>query len=374
MWYSNNEYPRYLPVAARRAMAERQMKKLREQGYDIEPIESFRGNKIAKSFWGHAWCRHLESFSDYDNRLPRGRAYARNGSVCHLGISSGRIEAFVCGSELYEIAIRIDTLPADKWESLKKQCAGKIGTLLELLHGKLSDEIMRLVTDKAGGLFPSPKEIHLDCNCPDYADLCKHLAAVLYGVGVRLDTRPDLLFLLRGVDHHELIQTDLAQALSEKPSSSKRRRIASTDLSDVFGVEIDTETSPAPAASEHSIQVPPVVPVADTSPRESPAKRPAIRAKKTASQKASRKRVAKTKSAKLKPSPKTGDAILKLRRKFDMTEWEFGLMVGVSTATVRSWESNGKARHNAQPKNQQELDTVAQLSKAAAWDRLDEYL
>lgn len=353
-----DEFPRYIPVAERKAKAVKKMAQLRKQGYDIQPIESFRGNKIAKSFWGHSWCRHLEEFSDYQNRLPRGRTYVRNGSICHLEIKSGLIEAFVSGSELYEIKIKIDKLPAAKWKALKKQCTGKIGSLLELLQGKLSDEVMTFVTDPSKGLFPNSKEIRLDCNCPDYASLCKHLAAVLYGVGVRLDDQPELLFLLRGVDTNELIESNLSQTF-DTTTTSKRRRIATTDLSNIFGVDVSSETPVENDATDFP------APIKDPSPK--------VPAKKTA-KKAARKRKPKKKKTVPPPSPKTGNDIRKLRRKFGMTEWEFGFMIDVSNTTIRNWESKGKSLHNARKSNQQELDTIASLSKSAAWDRLNEYL
>ena len=357
-----DEYPRYIPVAERRAKAVKKMAKLRKQGYEIQPIESFRGNKIAKSFWGHAWCRHLETYSDYESRLPRGRTYVRNGSVCHLEIKSGSIEAFVSGSELYKIKINIDKLPAAKWTALKKSCAGKIGSLLELLQGKLSDEVMTIVTDGNAGLFPSPKEIRLDCNCPDYADLCKHLASVLYGVGVRLDEQPELLFLLRGVDQNELIETNLSETFdTSKPS--KRRRIATTDLSNIFGVDVSAET----LAENNEADFP--------APSKRPTfKTPAKKAAKKIARKTTRKKKPAPKKTPPAPSPKTGKDIRKLRQKFGMTKYEFGFMMDLSAETIHNWESKGKSTHNARKTNQQELDTIAPLTKAAAWDRLNEYL
>ena len=162
------------------------MERLRKKGADVQPVR-LTGRKIASTFWGEAWCEHLESFSDYENRLPRGRTYVRNGSVCHLAIQKGKIEAKVSGSSLYTVKIDIRTLPPAKWKSLKARCAGQVGSLLELLQGKLSDRVMTIVTDRDEGLFPSPKEIQLSCSCPDWATMCKHVAAVLYGVGARLD-------------------------------------------------------------------------------------------------------------------------------------------------------------------------------------------
>ena len=192
----------YVPAAQRRAKAAREMRKLRKKGIKIESVE-VEGRKIARTFWGEAWCKHLEKFSDYANRLPRGRTYVRNGSVCHLAITKGKIEAIVSGSELYNIDIRITALPANRWKRLRKQCAGQIGSLLELLQGRLSNHVMEIVTDRDRGLFPKPGEIKLSCDCPDWAGMCKHIAAVLYGAGARLDHQPELLFLLRNVDCDE---------------------------------------------------------------------------------------------------------------------------------------------------------------------------
>lgn len=232
----------YVTVAQRRAKAVRAMNKLKKQGMKIEPVE-VQGRKIARTFWGEAWCNHLEKFSDYVNRLPRGRAYVRNGSVCHLAISEGKVEALVSGSGLYKVNLNITPLSASRWKNVRKQCAGQIGSLLELLQGRFSSHVMQIVTDQELGLFPAPNEIKLACDCPDWAEMCKHVAAVLYGVGARLDNQPELLFLLRNVDHQELISAELdMQRVSA--GKGKRRRLANTDLSDVFGVDMEEPTKP----------------------------------------------------------------------------------------------------------------------------------
>ena len=227
----------YVPVAERRRRAMRKMESLRKKGAGIQPVQ-IEGRKIANTFWGEAWCKHLESFSDYENRLPRGRTYVRNGSVCHLAISKGKIDAKVSGSSLYSLRIRIKTLPGKKWNAVKRRCGGQIGSLIELLQGSLSDNVMEVVTDRKNGLFPLPDEITLDCNCPDWAVMCKHVAAVLYGVGARLDKEPELLFKLRGVDHEELIDADAEAAVSAATSKGKSKRLETGDLSDVFGIDI----------------------------------------------------------------------------------------------------------------------------------------
>lgn len=229
----------YVSVAERRRRAAKTMSSLRKKGMDVQPVE-IEGRKIARTFWGEAWCEHLESFSDYANRLPRGRTYVRNGSVCHLNIAKGEVEARVAGSELYTVQIQIKELKAANWVAIKQRSAGKIGSLLELLQGKLSDQVMQIVTDRKEGLFPLSREISFRCDCPDWAGMCKHVAAVMYGIGARLDTSPDLLFTLRGVNHEELIAVDAEAAVSAATTSGKSKQLAASDLSDVFGIELDS--------------------------------------------------------------------------------------------------------------------------------------
>ena len=228
----------YVPVAQRRANAAKQTAKLLKKGVAVEPV-TLDGRRIARTFWGEAWCSHLESFSDFANRLPRGRTYVRNGSVCHLAISKGKIEALVSGSELYTVSIRIGTLPDKGWADIKRRCVGQIASLLDLLKGRLSDGVMSVVTDRQRGLFPQPGEIDLKCSCPDWAVMCKHVAAVLYGIGARLDHAPELLFTLRGVDHAELVQVETAGLTAGK---GKGRRLRAENLEEIFGIDL------APAA------------------------------------------------------------------------------------------------------------------------------
>ena len=229
------QWRRYVPVAERRAKARREMNKLHKKGRDFQPIE-IEGRTIARSFWGKRWCEHLESFSDYANRLPRGRTYVRNGSVCHLAIRTGRIDAIVRGSELYDVTIRIDKLKAAVWKSVRRRCSGQIGSMLELLQGKLSQQVMSVVTDRERGLFPKPGEIKFDCSCPDWASMCKHVASVLYGVGGRLDDRPESLFLLRGVDTAELIATEMTLPGDAATDDA----LADDALAGLFGIDLDT--------------------------------------------------------------------------------------------------------------------------------------
>ena len=239
-WWS---YRPYVPVAQRRAKAARAAQKLAKGGRKVAPVAT-NGRTIAATFWGKAWCDNLESYSDFENRLPRGRTYVRNGSVVDLQIEPGKIRALVSGSHLYRIEIEIGPLPAVKWKAIQSECRGQIGSLIELLQARMSQRVMEIVTRRDCGLFPSPKEIKLGCSCPDWAEMCKHVAAVLYGVGNRLDHQPELLFQLRQVNHLELITAAADSAALVKKSASKKKTIAREDLAQVFGIELD---APAPS-------------------------------------------------------------------------------------------------------------------------------
>jgi len=184
-------------VEQRRAKAAKTAAQLTKKGQKLLPIR-IAGRKIATTFWGKAWCEYLESYCDLENRLPRGRTYAWNGSVIDLQITPGKIRALIMGSSLYEAKLSVDPIDAERWKSIRGECFGKIDSLVELLRGRISESVMKVITDRDKGLFPSPAGIHKNCSCPDWADLCKHLAAVLYGIGARLDSQPELLFVLRG--------------------------------------------------------------------------------------------------------------------------------------------------------------------------------
>ncbi len=312
--YRDNAWPEYVPVAERRAKAVRETEKLKKRGEPIQPVE-IEGRTIARSFWGKGWCTHLESFGDYSNRLPRGRTYVRNGSVCHLGIARGAVDAMVAGSSLYKVKVSIAELNKTAWTALKARCTGQIGSLIELLQGRLSDAIMRAVTDPEHGLFPKPGEITYTCNCPDWAGMCKHIAAVMYGIGARLDEQPELLFRLRGVDHEELLSAEAAVGAitGDGAGRSRRRALAKGDLSAVFGVDLesDAQESAGDSATE--------APVAQPKARKG-GRKPSV-------------------NAKAKPAFKpTGRTIANLRARHAMSKAAFARAVGVSAVTVSNWE------------------------------------
>ena len=248
------DYKPYVSVAARRAQADKAAKKAAKAGHAWSPV-TVQGRSIAKTFWGKAWCDNLEAYSDFENRLPRGRTYVRNGSVVDLQIQPGKITARVTGSELYQIVIDITALPKAQWQALVQDCTGSIATLVELLQGKLSQAVMERMCKPQTGMFPAPRQIKMACSCPDWAGMCKHVAATLYGVGTRLDEEPQLLFTLRQVDAGDPTLADVfgldmavadapAEATTDKPMSAKRAKKAVV------------EKAAAPAARKAAVKKP----------------------------------------------------------------------------------------------------------------------
>lgn len=232
-WY---EYTDYESVAQRKVKAVRLAKKLAAKHGELKPAIA-KGTKIATSFWGQSWNRNLERYQHYENRLPRGRSYVKNGFVIDLQVEEGQIRAMVSGSELYEVTIRIKPLHRERWTDLKRECSGQITSLIGLLQGQLPPSVMEAVTRQDSGLFPEPEDIQFICTCPDYADVCKHSAAAAYGVGARLDEEPHLLFLLRKVDHTELI-THASEAMVAQTGDDSFGEL--DDLSGIFGIELET--------------------------------------------------------------------------------------------------------------------------------------
>lgn len=243
----------YVSVAERRRKALREIEKRRKKGAAISPV-AIEGRAIAKTFWGKSWCENLERYSDFANRLPRGRTYVRNGSVVHLEIAKGSISALVSGSELYEVELKVTPVGKQRWQSICNDCAGAIDSLVELLQGRFSKGVMERICRQKEGLFPSPREIDLSCSCPDGAYMCKHVAAVLYGVGARFDAQPELLFRLREVDEKDLIAKAAKALPLSKRAPAKGKVLASGDLSDIFGLDMAENTgSPARPAKKRAV-------------------------------------------------------------------------------------------------------------------------
>ena len=236
-------YAPYVSVAEKREKAKKSIDKLKKKDPNISPV-IITGRTLAVTWWGKSWNKNLESYSDYSNRIERGRSYVRNSAVLDLKIIQGNIVALVQGSETkpYKVNITINSLQKTVWEDITKECVGKIESLQELVEGKFPKALSDFFTVKGKGLFPTPKEINLSCNCPDYANMCKHVAAVLYGVGVRLDENPALFFVLRNINIEELISETInkkSQTMLEKSKTKSSRVIEETDISDMFGIDLD---------------------------------------------------------------------------------------------------------------------------------------
>ena len=263
-YYDYYGFRPYVSVAARRAQAARELAKLQKKGRKISPV-AIEGRKIAKTFWGEAWCDNLERYSDYANRLPRGRTYVRNGSVVDLQVGPGRVTALVSGSTMYDVKVTVGPVSRSRWSAICEDCSGAIDSLVELLQGRFSKGVMTRLCEQKTGLFPSPKDIIFTCSCPDWASMCKHVAAVLYGIGARLDHQPELLFTLRKVDQQDLIAnagSDLSKK-GRRPAGAKV--LASDDLSEMFGIEMAPTTPAKRPASAVQREPSPAVTVAVSS-------------------------------------------------------------------------------------------------------------
>lgn len=241
-------------VAERKKSAAKEIAALAKKGRTVSPVV-IEGRTIAHTFWGKAWCQNLERYSDISNRLERGRSYVRSGSVIDLRIGPGKVEALVRGSELYEVTLTVSPVEAARYRAVIALCAGKIDSVIELLQGKLSGAVMEVITCKEKGLFPAPKQIGMRCSCPDFATMCKHVAAVLYGIGARFDAEPELLFRLRGADPGELVSSAAAGTLAGARAVAKDKTLAG-DLGDVFGIDLDLD--PGPSAEKVSAKPVPV--------------------------------------------------------------------------------------------------------------------
>jgi uncharacterized Zn finger protein len=243
----------YVSVAEKRRQAQRKISELKKKGGPIAPV-TIEGRTIARNFWGKAWCGNLERYSDFSSRLPRGRSYVRNGCVVDLQITAGKIAAKVSGQDLYDVAISIAPVIAKRWQAICRDCSGTIDSLVELLQGRLAKSVMDRVCREGDGLFPAPDEIKLSCTCPDWADMCKHVAATLYGVGARLDEAPRLLFVLRGVDEGELLAGTGQEMTHSKPAPDASAVLNDGDVAALFGIEMVDVTGPEVSASAASKQ------------------------------------------------------------------------------------------------------------------------
>ncbi|MGE3539145.1 MAG: hypothetical protein AB7N91_17160 [Candidatus Tectimicrobiota bacterium] len=262
-----DDYPAYVPVAERRARAERKLRQLQKTQPHLKPVR-LTGQSLATTWWGKSWNTNLERYADYSNRIDRGRSYVRHHCVLDLQLTAGRITALVQGSRAqpYKVVIKVDPLQASHWATIRAACAGSFDSLRELLAGTFPQALKDLFFAQGSGLFPAPRDIHFDCSCPDWASMCKHVAAALYGVGSRLDDDPGLFFTLRGINIDEIIAqtvTDTTETLLRKAAAPGSNILPDVDLGDVFGLQFDASALP----------VPPLPPVPEAvTPRQSPSR------------------------------------------------------------------------------------------------------
>ena len=308
----------YVLVAEKQERNKKMAMKLAKKNKSLKPVV-LKDRTIVSTFWGKAWCNNIESYQDYANRLPRGRSYVRSGAVLDLQITEGKVSALVAGSAStpYKITIEIQPLPPHKWMALKKKCIGKIDSLLVLIQGKLPQEILQEFCSKETGLFPSPKEIKMSCSCPDYADLCKHIAAVLYGIGARLDEDPSLFFTLRKINGNDLLGADAASSLAEGVESE----ISDENLENIFGVTFD----------------------------ELPESFPAEKTRKNAAEKKKEKKTVE------KVIKWTGKKLVRFRKKQGFSPADIAKHLGVSVQTISNWE---KELYGIKPKYYEKLNQL----------------
>jgi uncharacterized Zn finger protein len=237
MWGGYYGYKPYKPVADKKAEAQKKLAKLIKKNPGISPIV-IEGRKIAVTWWGAAWNKNLESYANFANRIGRGRSYVINGMVLDLQIGPGAVKAMVSGSRKtpYDVIIRIDKLSDGRWRNIVEQCSRRIAGISDLVEGKFPEDLAQIFLKQESGLFPSPREIHLGCSCPDLADMCKHVAAALYGVGARLDHDPTLFFTLRGIDFSELLKKSVEEKIDSMLKNAGRKSDRTIDDADIAGL------------------------------------------------------------------------------------------------------------------------------------------
>ena len=234
---------------------------------DLRPV-IIDGGVFARTWWGKAWNKNLESCADYASGIGRGRSIVASGAILDLQVGAGEIKALVQGSRAkpYQVLIRIQKLNKNTWNLVASACQGKLESLVALLAGKFPKAVEEAFLQPKTGLFPSPKEIEFACTCPDWASMCKHTAATLYGIGARLDEDPTLFFTLRGVAMADLIKgpvsgkrPELLQKASQKssPMSNGAHRSAA------HGADREKATGSATSAGAVEIQTPESVRMAD---------------------------------------------------------------------------------------------------------------
>jgi uncharacterized Zn finger protein len=259
------QYAPYVSVAEKRARAEKKIRQLQKKDPKIEPV-IIEGRTLASTWWGKSWNANLERYADYRNRIERGRSYVRHLAVLDLKLDQGVVSALVQGSRSnpYAVNIKIEALAKTNWGKISAACTDQLDSLQDLLAGRFPRALAHLFMQKGSGLFPTPEEIRFSCSCPDWASMCKHVAATLYGIGARLDQDPSLFFMLRQVNMDDLIAKALQETTGnwiQKADDLAQPTIAEADLGNLFGIDMDAmpdfkggadETQPLPAATNQS--------------------------------------------------------------------------------------------------------------------------
>jgi uncharacterized Zn finger protein len=236
------DYPEYVTEAEKEERARKQVEKLRQKKPALAPV-IIQGRTLAKTWWGNSWNRNLEIYADYTNRLARGRSYVKTGAVVDLQIETGLVTALVQGSRRkpYDVRIKIAPLPEAQLQAILKLCNRRIANLEQLIAGQFPPELAEIFTLRGKGLFPGSKEIAFDCSCPDWAYMCKHVTAVLYGIGARFDQDPTLFFKLRDIDFSLLLKKTVAEKvqnmLANAEKTGGKRVLAEADVPALFGLE-----------------------------------------------------------------------------------------------------------------------------------------
>ncbi len=234
------DFPEYVPVAKKKQASQKQIETLKKKHVDLDPVV-IEGRTIAHSWWGKAWNTNLEQYADYSNRIARGRSYVRSGAVIDLKIETGVVKALVQGSERkpYTVEIVIAPLSQKIWESILDVSEHQIGSLAELVEGRFPKDFESLFQSNTSGLFPATKEITFNCTCYDWASMCKHVTAVLYGIGARLDDDPTLFFKLRAIDFEVLLQKTIEEKMQSMLNNADKksdRVIEDEAVFDLFGL------------------------------------------------------------------------------------------------------------------------------------------
>lgn len=249
-------YPKYVSVDEKTAKAEKKLQQLKKKMPGIAPV-ILEGTALARTWWGKSWNKNLERYADYSNRIGRGKSYVRHGAVLDLKIEGGRVTALVQGTRAkpYEVVIRIQPVKKANWDLIRKRCQGELRSLPDLLAGKFPKTLGDIFLAEGKGLFPTPKEISFDCSCPDWALMCKHVAATLYGIGARLDEDPLLFFTMRQADTEELVAQavkDKTRELLARAGTKSSRVIADADLSGLFGIDLDVKPDFSVVSKPHA--------------------------------------------------------------------------------------------------------------------------